>query len=192
MKNFVDLKILAAGLTSSAVIVWGTPTFAQVVMPSATLGPIQQLFGISVNSVQNVGWRFQVTSPLHVTKVGGHLVGDGGGKPISVMLVRLKSPIAFPISFPPGPSELIASTTFTPPSALTVRSQDVRVPLNAVLMPGTYALMFGSNIGGGVARLTINNPNLPGSTYFLSGAGTYQNIDPATQLTNLRFVVEGY
>ncbi len=192
MTNLVGLRTLGAGLTGAAVLAWATPTLAQAVsLQSATLGPTQQFFGLPVTTVQSIGWRFQVTSPLQVTQVGGHLVGDGGGRPISVTIVRLNNSTAFPIAFPPAPPEVVASTTFIPPNVLTVRSQDVRIPLLAMLMPGNYALMFGSYTGGGVARLTINNTNLPGSTYFLSGSGTYQNIDPATQLTNLRFVVEG-
>jgi hypothetical protein len=192
MINLVNLKPFVVGLTSTVALAWGTPTLAQSVsLQSATLGAIRQFFGLPVTSVQSIGWRFNVTSPLQVTQVGGHLVGDGGGRPIAVTIVRLSSPTAFPTASPPAPSEVVASTTFIPPSVLTVRSQDVRIPLPALLAPGNYALMFGSFPGGGVGRLTINNPTLPGSTYFLSGAGTYQNIDPATQLTNLRFVVEG-
>jgi hypothetical protein len=194
MTTLTGFKGLVAGFTGAALLAWATPSNAQVItIQSAVLGPTQQFFGAPVSTVQHMGWRFQVLQPMQVTQIGGHLVGDGGGKPISATIVRLASPTAFPTAFPPAPSEVVASTSFIPPNVLLpTRSQDIRVPLSASLVPGSYALIFSSSTAlGGVARLPINNPSLPGSTYFLSGGGTYQNIDPATQLTNIRFVVEG-
>jgi hypothetical protein len=193
MTTSTVLKMLAVSVAGSALMALATPAAQASLLTSATLGATGQIFGVPVSNVQYLGWRFRVTAPLQVTQIGGHLVGDGGGKPIFGAIVRLSSPTAFPTAFPPAPGEIVASTTFTPPSALTTKSQDVRIPLSASLPPGNYALIFGSTTGlGGVARMPINNPSLPGSTYFVSGGGTYQNLDPATGLTNIRFVIEGH
>ncbi|KAM3093789.1 hypothetical protein ACKFKF_28770 [Phormidesmis sp. 146-12] len=192
MTTSTVLKTLTAIAVGSALMIMAPPTAQAAILTSATLGETKQIFGAPVSNVQYLGWRFRVSAPFRVTRIGGHLVGDGGGKPIFGAIVRLSSPTAFPRAFPPAPSEVVASTTFIPPSALTTRSQDVRIPLSASLPPGNYALIFGSTTNlGGIARMPINNASLPGSTYFISGGGTYQNLDPASGLTNIRFVVEG-
>ncbi|MGV0024461.1 hypothetical protein ACFE35_05630 [Phormidesmis priestleyi ANT.L61.2] len=184
--------MFAASIAGSALIALNPLAAQSAILTSATLGATGQIFGVPVSNVQYLGWRFKVTAPFQVTQIGGHLVGDGGGKPVFGAIVRLSSPTAFPTAFPPAPGEVVASATFIPPSALTTKSQDVRIPLSASLPPGNYALIFGSTTRlGGIARLPINNSSLPGSTYFLSGGGTYQNLDPSTGLTNIRFVVEG-
>jgi hypothetical protein len=118
---------------------------ASIALESATMGPGGRTGGHSVSANQLIGWRFHVTSPTAVTHVGGHLGSVSGY--VFAALVSLNSLDAIPAGAP-LPEQVVAKTLLTPP-ALTA---DMRVPLSAMLTPGSYALIFGSGQFGATGR----------------------------------------
>jgi hypothetical protein len=85
-----------------------------------------------------IGWRFKVTAATVVTQVGGHLGGISGQ--IFAAITRLPELDSLPQGAPFDDDEVVASAKLTPPAV----TADVRVPINALLSPGSYALVFGS------------------------------------------------
>ena len=72
-----------------------SPAAAQtpVLLESATLGATGLDWGTSITEAQFVGWRFEISTPLEVEEIGGHLLGFpavGNGQ-IFGALIRLAS-----------------------------------------------------------------------------------------------------
>lgn len=168
-----------------------------VVIASATLGATGQIGGTSVTATQFVGWRFAVAEPLVIERVGGHLFGDVGAGGVFAAVVSLPAIDAFPAGDPFTAEEVVATTVFEPP----VPSADVRTPLNAVVGPGAYALVFGTGLFGATGEAALPRPagqaDIPPSNIssfifygFTAGPGS-----PKAWRTNLashmRFVIEG-
>jgi hypothetical protein len=143
----------------------GRGAAAQVVLESATLGATGQIGGTSVTPQQFVGWRFQVAEPFAVAEVGGHLLGfpDPAG-PIFAVLIRLAAPQALPAGAPFLATEIVASANFAPPFP----SDEILVPMQVTLDPGSYALVFGSGLfdatGGGALPNSIDQTDIPPTT----------------------------
>jgi len=136
-----------------------SPAAAQtpVLLESATLGATGLDWGTSITEAQFVGWRFEISTPLEVEEIGGHLLGFpavGNGQ-IFGALIRLASIDVFPAGDPFTPEETVASVVFQPPFP----SAEVLVPLSVALEPGAYALVFGSDLFGATGNGGI--PNSP-------------------------------
>jgi len=158
--------------------------FADIIYESATLGPTGIDFpGNSINSGQYLGSRFSITQQVEVSEIGGHLRTQTGN--IFGAIVELSGPL--PSSFPLSAGEVVASTVISAPGL----SSDVSVPLSVTLMPGDYAIIFGSGQFGatGFGLMTFNNVNTPEGvgSYFFSQAGNWLN----GGFDNTRFTVNG-
>jgi hypothetical protein len=172
---------------------WAQP----VVLASAAMGTPGKLSGTSITAGHFSGWRFEIDTPMAVERVGGHIAanlfleGD-----IFAALIALDSIASFPHGSPFTSEEVIATTTFRPP----VPSDQVLVPLNANLAPGSYALVFGSNLfgatGEGMLPLLDDQLDIPPTTIssYIFWSIPRQGAPPEWR-TNLaqrmRFVVEG-
>jgi len=132
------------------------------VLQSADLGATGRFGGTSVTVAQFVGWRFETNEPLAVERVGGHLLSfpDEPGE-IFAALVRLESINSVPMGIPFTAEEVVATTTFRPPFP----SDEVLVPLEATLSPGSYALVFGTGLFGATGAGALHNgddqPDIP-------------------------------
>jgi hypothetical protein len=146
----------------------GSPAAAQtpVLLESATLGATGRTGGTSITELQYVGWRFELTETLQVDAIGGHLLGipSVGNGLIFGALIRLAAIDVFPEGDPFTAEETIATVAFQPPFP----SDEVLVPLSAVLEPGPYALVFGSNLfgatGNGGIPNTLDQMDIPPTT----------------------------
>ena len=189
----------AVGVACVLSVVWvGEASWAQpVVLESAPLGTTGRIGGTSITSNQHVGWRFQTTQTLSVERVGGHLLsipsipGD-----IFAALISLPSIDSFPQGSPFTTEEVVATTTFRP----NFPSDEILTPLSALLPPGDYALVFGTNDFGATGEGAIHNgpdqPDIPPtdiSSYIFWGIpGPGQSPVWRTNLaSNMRFIIEG-
>lgn len=168
-----------------------------VLLESATLGNTGRIAGASVTNVQYIGWRFELAETLQVQQVGGHMLSlpDRPGD-IFAALVRLASIDSFPLGAPFTSEEVVATTTFRP----NFPSSEVLTPLSAELTPGSYALVFGTELFGATGEAAIHNgfdqddipPTNISSFIFWGLTGIGQ---PPVWRTNLashmRFLVQG-
>ena len=177
------LPLLALGLVPGS-------TKGDVIYESSLLGPRTDS-GSLINSQQMLGTRFHLDSPVEVQQIGGAISLSSGT--IFGAIFQLSSPTAFP-SGNPFDTAPLAVTVFDVGYPL---DWDIRVPLDATLAPGDYALMFGSGLYGatGWATATANNIDVPGSScIWWNGwnppTSDWYNWDPGFS-GPLRFVVEG-
>jgi len=99
--------------------------------------------------------------------VGGHL---SGFDLMFAAIVLLNGSSALPAGSPFEDEEVVAQAVFRP----TTLSSDIRVPLSVILVPGDYAVIFGSGLFGAgpseplraVGAMTMNNQQLSGSSKF--------------------------
>lgn len=175
---------LSIATVGAALFSLGTVVAAQattVILESAAFAPSQvsPIAGYGIFATQDIdqflGWRFQLDSTLKITDVGGYLVSNNSSPTnsdqIFVAIVSLISPTALPQGSPFLPGEVIAKTTFIPPSFLSPILGDVTAPLSVTLNPGSYALIFGSGLFGatGSADALFNFGNFPDSSYLAWG-----------------------
>ncbi len=144
-------------------------------------------------TTQWVGVRFTISQATLITAVGGYMVANPfANSKLFAAIVPLNGPDDFPTGLNFSP---IATSTFLPSLVLS----DVMAPLNTVLSPGVYCLIFGvgsfgSPIGGEASMpWGILNSNSISSSYFSWTSvslpvipGKWQN-----SALNLRFFVEG-
>jgi hypothetical protein len=184
--------LLATGAVLAGWSRGGAASGQTVVLQSGTFSEPGAPGGLSVGAVQYAGWRFSIDSPLVVDSVGGHLIGYDGE--IFAALTSLSSIDSFPTGLPFTEEEVVATTTFAPPTT----SDDVRTPLAARLAAGSYALVFGSGLFGATGEGAVVNfdgqEDIPPTTiasYIFWGV-----VDPPIWRTNLNsrmhFVVEGH
>jgi len=156
------------GALAALLVVLASPAGAVVLLESAELGAVGRLGGASITANQFVGWRFELDVPLEVTEIGGHLFSNpnfsqGNGE-IFGALVRLTSLDAFPLGDPFTQDEVVATVAFAPPFP----SDQILVPLAAELEPGSYALVFGSQLFGATGEGGLPNlddqPDIPPTT----------------------------
>jgi hypothetical protein len=133
MKIFVTIALL---LTLGAI---ATVRAATLTLESATMGPAGQGAGLPLSSTNFVGWRFNLTTPLAVTQVGGHVGGVTGT--LFAAIIPLTAIDALPTGAPFDATATYPHTTFIAPQS----TADVRTPLAAVLQPGAYALVIGGS-----------------------------------------------
>jgi hypothetical protein len=170
---------------------------AATIFESGALGPT----GIARGSVSaaNVsatvfnGVRFQLTSPVLTTQVGGHFVGSPGTTDTFFgAIVQLDDPNDFPDSGDLSTPDVLGATVIAFPEP----SAEVWGNLALSLDPGWYALIFGSGLFGatGDGAMPLNNPDIGTPTYigYQSGAvlGWGNLINPIFR--NYRFVVQGH
>jgi len=176
----------------------------EVLYESATLGPTGINGGATIGHTTTNSWqlgcRFSLTETAQITAVGGHIgnfsLDNGHLDPdaeIYAAIVELDSPSSFP-SFLPSEIEThaLAAVTFIPGDT-SASSADLRVPLSILLEPGNYALIFGTGLFGvdGMAAMALNNPVLPGASFFSGLTSDHWN-PTSTDPQDMRFVVEGY
>lgn len=198
MSFFTKISCISACIVFIGLAKTSITQAATITLESARLGTTGQTgqsgepviySNESIGSSQFLGWRFQLTDPLQVTDIGGHLatrpnVGNGE---IFGAIVSLSSSNAVPQVNPfQLEEEVLASTSFNP----GFPSRDVTVPLFVKLNPGNYALIFGTGLFGasGYGFMPDFQQDLPGSSYFFSvdtfweGGGSF---------SGARFVVKG-
>ncbi len=198
--RILSCLVAAARATLAIALLVALPakcTAQAVVLESAQLGTIGRSGGTSITQAQHVGWRFEIFEPLAVERIGGHLLAipDVSGD-IFAALVRLPSINSLPQGAPFTGDELVVSTNFRP----NFPSDEIFTPLSALLSPGSYALVFGTNQFGATGAGAIHNgPDQPDispttiSSYIFWGiAGFGQPPIWRTNLaSNMRFVIEG-
>jgi hypothetical protein len=153
------------------------------VLQTATLNAGQPSFGVVLGSSQALGAAFTIDVDTVITAVGGNIAGTGS---LYAAIVALTAPGAVPAGNPLAMDELRWSATFTASNP----SKDVRVPVNMVLRPGAYMLVFGSGqfgaTGNGsmpsLGQTTLGSPSF---AFWSSGNARWQ----ATGLGSIRFVV---
>ncbi|NOZ41472.1 MAG: hypothetical protein GXP24_14785 [Planctomycetes bacterium] len=134
-------------------------------LESAQMGIPGKVSGVAIAPGQSAtGWRFEVSVPFQVESIGGHLYGSDQ-QPIYGAILALDSITALPQGLPFNLDEVVASTTFVPPSP----SDEIIVPLSVTLAPGAYALLFGTDALGatGIAAVpnsTSEQPDIPPTT----------------------------
>jgi hypothetical protein len=126
----------------------------------------QRIPGTNVNSDVYVGVRFDVTTSIATTKIGGHFVGHpfNDAPEFFGALVRLSGPADLPDSDDLSTPDVVGQTllSFTNPSSVSFGQ------LNVNLSPGWYGLVFGSGLFGthatGVALR--NGSDIAAQSYF--------------------------
>jgi hypothetical protein len=169
---------------------------AEIIYESGSLGPTGIPQGVvdaaNVNGFVFNGVRFNLTSPVVTSQVGGHFVGSvGTTDTLFGAIVKLVDENDFPDSRDLSTPDVLGSTTLAFPEP----SAEVFGNLSLALDPGWYALVFGSGLFGatGDGAMPLNNPDIGNPTYIglqpggVSGWGDLLN--PIFQ--NYRFVVRG-
>ncbi len=183
-------------IAASCFLTGAVSTAAEVMLQSTPLGTIGKLGGTSVTAVHFSGWRFSIDTPLAVERVGGHLLGDLAPGQVFAALVALDSIDAMPHGSPFTPEEVVATALLQP----QFPSDEVSVPLSATLLPGSYALVFGSGLfsaeGEAALPLLDDQPDIPPTTIssyiFWSIPSQGQPPEWRTNLASrMRFVVAG-
>jgi hypothetical protein len=181
-----------AALLAAACFVAGSASAAPLSLVSAEMGPTNQGAGRPIDASNFLGWRFQTTTTMGLSHVGGHLRGISGT--LFVAVVSLPSATAMPQGAPFVGGEVVASTTFTAP----IPSDEILVPLSAVMPAGHYAVVIGagqfSSLGNAIMP-TFGQPNVAPTTAasYISWRETLPGLKEWTSgsLSNLRFVVRG-
>lgn len=145
-------------------------TTASIIYESATLGPIGQKNGATIDDEQFLGVRFSVDSATEITSIGGHLDGQDrspwntGNGLIFGAIVSLDDFSDFPDSLDLSSSDLLGHVVFAPPRS----SMDVDVDMSLVINPGTYGLIFGSGLFGatGEGYMALGNTVIDSPSFF--------------------------
>ncbi len=195
--RFLSHLLFVIAATFCIVVLSQVGLTQTVVLESAQLGTIGRVGGTTITGVHYAGWRFQTSVALSVDQVGGHMLANPSSSgDIFAALVRLSSITAFPLGSPFDSSEVVATTTFRP----NFPSEEILTPLSAKLIPGSYALIFGSNLFGATGEAALHNgtdqPDIPPTTiasYILwSVPSPGQSATWRTNLaSNMRFVIVG-
>lgn len=141
--------ILLAALASS-------PTRADVILETATLGP-NPVASVGLGGLQWFGARFSLTQAVTVDHVGANIDGNSS---IFAAIVALSGPGGLP-TFAPSEieSNALASTTFV----LSPGIADVSVPLSVLLGPGDYGVLFGVGPFGSSGGANLTGGHVPTS-----------------------------
>ncbi len=138
---------------------------ADPILVSAGFEPTACCGGAAVYRDQFLGSRFDLAEATLVTAVGGQFT-HGNGSIFAAIL-----PLAATTGLPPGsgPAELEAfalwSVLFSPPRLTNL---DVLLPLQLVLEPGAYGLIFGSGLFGATGSAAMAVTLSLGATQFRS------------------------
>ena len=163
---------------------------AELLHESATMGAINQWLGYQIDEYTFFGSRFEVKETIEVTAIGGHLASIND-RNIFGAIVTLNDRYDFPSGSPFWSLEVEGYTYFVPPAW----SKDVRVPLNVILQPGWYGLVFGAGEFNFTRTAIASMPSsgqtsYPGSSYFAWDGLWGMWFDASFQDGDPRFVVE--
>lgn len=183
---------------------WVCPAWAGVagffLLETATLGPTGQspVGGLNIWHQQFLGAKFEVTEPVRLESMGGHLVNaplPGTFGPIFMALVPLN-----PMTDLPNDPEL-SDAFLVIPVDLPAASEEVTVDITGSgieidLVPGRYALIFGSGLFGvnGDGAMPGNDTDIgtpDDFTGFRLPNGTWVWQDDNDLLQNARLFVTG-
>ncbi len=191
MKTTHRVRYCALGLIACASVLHHAHAFT--VYESATLGRtgLYANSGFDIDADQYLGWRFHLNAPFQVQAIGGNISGSGT---FFGAIVPVSSVSAIP-SGRPFDDTTISVATFAGPGNAT----DVSIPLSAFLLPGDYALIFGSERFGtrGQGTMSFFNYDLPwGSPYLSWRLGSWYEFDAGHLFappdpSGIRFVVSG-
>ena len=203
MSFLTKISCISAGIVFIGLARTSITQAATITLESARLGTTGQTgrsgepvisSNESIGSNQFLGWRFQLTDPLQVTDIGGHLGTflpnsglDFGNGEIFGAIVSLSGSNAVPQVKPfQLEEEVLAATSFNP----GFPSRDVTVPLFVKLNPGNYALIFGTGLFGasGYGFMPDFQQDFPGSSYFFSVDTFWEG---GGNFSGARFVVKG-
>lgn len=168
----------------ASLIFWfyvtGLVARAEPIHESATLGATGQTGGVPIGGDNILGSRFCINATVQVTALGGHLFGNGTG---FVALIALTDDRSLPKGNPFTKDETLALLVFDAPTI----SEDVRIPLDLTLSPGTYAVVIGGNDKNFLV-MPLNGGSLPfpSQLRWRQATGWIDSVE-----TRLRFVVEG-
>jgi PEP-CTERM motif len=151
---------------------FASPARSSNFFATATMGPTGA-GGYSVSFRQSIGARFQVTSPIVTTEIGGHFFGLDALSFFGA-IVRLSGPLDVPDSITLSTPDLVAFTLFFPNNSLPI-SAELSRPLVAALDPGWYVLVFGGGSLGadstGTTLLVGGNPEIGDPSYITRNLG---------------------
>jgi hypothetical protein len=185
LSAFLALLALSAPEASGATI-----------FESSTLGPT----GIPRNEIDGgsnvsptvfVGVRFRIDQPVVTNQIGGHFVKTvGTNETFFGAIVSLLDENDFPDSANLSTPDVVGGTLLSFPEI----SNEVFGTMSMQLLPGWYALVFGSGqlgaTGSGVALVNGLDIHDPEYIAFQPGPGFgWSNLEGF--LSNFRFVVEG-
>jgi hypothetical protein len=174
---------------------------ADVLFESGALGPTGVTWtelvngtvpGINITSHVFNGVRFELTSPVMTTQVGGHFASPSGGAFFG-SVVRLTDENDFPDSGNLSTPDVLGSTLIAFPES----SGEAFGNLSLSLDPGWYVLVFGSGLFGATSSggAVGNNPDIDDPTYigWQSGTGWFNlsDLSDVFDFSNYRFVIVG-
>jgi hypothetical protein len=179
-------------------VLWATtfPAYAATIFESGTLGPtgisredIASIGGSNVSASVFVGVRFFVDQPAIATGVGGHFIKNtGADESFFGAIVAIDDQHDFPDSGDLSTPDVVDSVLLRFPEF----SNEVSEPLTTRLMPGWYALVFGSGLFGATGKgvALSNNPDFGTPTYiaYQPGAGWFKL---GGFFSDFRFTVDG-
>jgi hypothetical protein len=175
-----------------------------ILYQTALMGNSEPPNGVTLTDVQFLGARFTLSSPAHITSLGGEFfnVVDPTTPRLFGALVSLPNADALPSNTPGVPFSASPLLTFTF-DAPFLHNADVLVPVDLTLPGGAYALVFGTGLFGTAAGHVGGMPDVGDGNTILPGADLIEWFDQKTvgQFANAtwrvgtnngqRFVVKG-
>jgi hypothetical protein len=152
---------LAALAVCLAVV--SVPARAGVIYQSATAGGGPGGTNYVVAGSQFLGVRFQVTSPVQTSAIGGQFTGSGT---LFGAVVALEGPGDFPDTTNLSSPDVLGTAVMAP--------TDSSAPLSLTLTPGWYALVFGGGqfgASGGPAFAPNSNTDVGSPSFFFWSSG---------------------
>ena len=150
-----DQYSLQPGTTLTTSAIPGQSNGASVYQTNPLPSP-PYVSGFLISAEQFLGARFEVTSPVETSSIGGLLHGDGD---LFGAIVRLSGPEDMPDSTDLSTSDVIAHAVVP----ATPVHQVISAPISAELTPGWYAIVFGTGRFGATGNGGADYP--PNSTY---------------------------
>jgi len=145
--------------------------------------------GITISSNVFLGAKLTVTETVTIRTLGGHLVADGADGSIFVAIVPLVGADELPPDVTLG-DDAELGTAFTAPST----SAEVAIPVDFVLEPGRYGMVFGAGQFGssptGRAKMPANDSDVGSPEYFFSDNSVPAYFDGG--FSNARFFINGF
>jgi VCBS repeat-containing protein len=147
----------------------------QTFFESATLGNTGSTSAVvHVNHGQFLGVRFEVTSAVAASGIGGHFVTRfGDTNQMFAAIVALSGPDDFPDTANLSSADVVGSTLITVSSP----SDEYSAPIDVDLEPGWYALVFGTGIlGSGFDESGVPAVDVPigsPSYFYRDASGNY-------------------
>lgn len=168
-----------------------TPTLAMMIYESATTsgGTDGYLVGGPPPGFdQYLGVRFNLTSPVTTDTIGGRFHTAFPGVTLFGAIVALTDLTDFPDSVNLSTPDVLAVAVF--PVGVDA---DYSAPISATLVPGDYALVFGSELFGasGFAGVPSSNTDIGTPSYFFKPSGTSFYFDFGGLISGTRFFLLG-